>query len=111
MEGIKTRGDNHYRQEKETQCRHCADAWSPGHQCHKPQSYAYEMENRSKSSNTYADNQKKKKNICHLCGDDWTLSHKCRNNETIQCKIINEKEVQVSTQETSPDSNTNTKSK
>ena len=61
LEGIKTRGDNHYRQEKETQCRYCVDTWSLGHQCHKPQSYAYEMENRSKSSNNYADNRKKKK--------------------------------------------------
>ena len=51
LEGIKTRGDNHYRQEKETQCRYYAYTWSPGHQCHKPQSYAYEMENSSKSEN------------------------------------------------------------
>ena len=109
-EGIKTRGDNHYRQEKETQCRYCADTWSPGHQCHKPQSYAYEMENRSKSSNSYADNRKKKKNICHRCGVGWTPGHKCRNNETIQCKIINGKEVQVSAQDTSSDSNTDTES-
>ena len=89
LEGIRTRGDNH--------------------QCHKPQSYAYERENRSKSSNSYSDNRKKKKNICRRCGDDWT-SHKCRNNQTIQCKIINGEEVQVSTQETSFDSNTDTKS-
>ena len=55
------------------------------------------MENRSKSSNGYSDNKKKKKkNICHRCGDDWTPGHKCRNNETIQYKIINGKEVQVS---------------
>ena len=64
LEGTKTRGDNHYRQEKETQCRYCADTWSPSHQCHKPQSYAYEMENSLKSSNIYSDNRKKKKNIC-----------------------------------------------
>ena len=50
--------------EKETQCRHCEDNWSPSHQCHKPQSHAYEMENWSKSSNSYYDNRKKKKNIC-----------------------------------------------
>ena len=30
----------------------------------KPQSYAYEMENMSKSSNNYSDNRKKKKKIC-----------------------------------------------
>ena len=62
------------------------------------------------SSNSYADNIKKKKNICRRCGDDWTPGHKCRNNETIQCKIINGKELQVSVQETSSDSNTDTKS-
>ena len=66
LEGIKTRGDKNYQQEKETQCRYYADTWSPSHQCHKPQSYAYEMENRSNSSNSYADNRKKKKNICLL---------------------------------------------
>ena len=65
------------------------------------------MENRSKSSNGYSDNKKKKKkNICRRCGDDWTHGHKCRNNETIQCKIINGKEVQVFAQETLSDSNT-----
>ena len=80
LEGIKTKGDSHYQQEKETQCRYCTDTWSPCHQCHKPKSYGYEMENRSKSSNGYFDNKKKKKkNICHQCGDDWTPSHKCRN--------------------------------
>ena len=105
LEGIKTRGDNHYRQEKETQCRYCADTWSPGPQCYKPQSYAYEMENRSKSSNSYVDNRKKKKSICCQCGDDSTPGHKCRNNETIQCKIINGKEVQISAKEVSSDSN------
>ena len=60
LEGIRTRGDNRYRQENETQCRYCEDTWSPGHQSHKHQSYAYEMENRSKSSNSYSDNRKKK---------------------------------------------------
>ena len=70
------------------------------------------MENRSKSSNGYSDNKKKKKkNICRRCSDDWTLGHKCRNNEIIQCKIINGKEVQVSVQETSSDFNTDTESK
>ena len=78
LEGIRTRGD--YRQEKEAQCRYCENTWSPGHQCHKPQSHAYEMENRPKSSNNYSDNRKKKKNICRRCGDDWNPSHKCRNN-------------------------------
>ena len=68
------------------------------------------MENRSKSSNSYADNRKKKKNICRRCGDDWTPGHKCRNNETIQFKIINGKEVQVFAQETLSDSNTDTES-
>ena len=106
LEGIKTRGDNHYRQEKETQCRYCANTWSPGHQCHKPQSYAYEMENRSKSSNIYTDNRIKKKIICRGCGDDWSPGHKCRNNEAIQCKIINGKEVQVFAQDTLSNSNT-----
>ena len=80
---MKTRGKNHYRQEKETQCRYYADTWSPGHQCQKPQSYAYVMENGSQSSNGYSDNRKKKKNICHRCGDDWTPGHKCWNNQTI----------------------------
>ena len=61
LEGIKTRGNKHYRQENETQCRYCENNWSPGHQCHKPQSYAYEMENRSKSSNSYSNNGKKRK--------------------------------------------------
>ena len=37
FEGIKTRDDNHYRQEKETQYRYCEDTWSPDHQCHNPQ--------------------------------------------------------------------------
>ena len=47
LEGItKIRVDNNYRQEKETQCRCCENNWSSGHQCHKPQSYAYEIENR-----------------------------------------------------------------
>ena len=64
LEGIKTRGDNHYQKEKETQCRYCEDNWSPDHQCHKPQSYAYEIENRLKISNNYSDNRKKKKNTC-----------------------------------------------
>ena len=31
LEGIKTKGDSHYRQEKETQCGYYADTWSPGH--------------------------------------------------------------------------------
>ena len=62
-----------------------------------------------KSSNSYSDNKKKKKkNICRRCGDDWTPGHKCRNKQTIECKIINGKEVQVSTQEVSSDSNTDT---
>ena len=61
LEGIKTRGDNPYRQEKETQCRYCADTWSPNHQCHKPQSYAYEIENRLNSFNSYSDNKKRRK--------------------------------------------------
>ena len=63
LKGIKTRGDNNYRQGKETQCRYCENNWSPSHQCHKPQSYAYEIENRLKTSNSYSDN-KKKKNTC-----------------------------------------------
>ena len=62
LEGIKTRGDNHYRQEKETQCRYCEDNWTLSHQCQKPQSYSYEIENRLKTSNSYSDNRKKKKN-------------------------------------------------
>ena len=37
LEGIKIRGNNHYRQEKETQCRYCEDNWSPGHQFHRAQ--------------------------------------------------------------------------
>ena len=69
------------------------------------------MENRSNSSNSHAGNRKKKKNICHRCDDDWTPGHKCRNNEIIQCKIINGKEVQVFAKEVSSDSNTDTKSK
>ena len=60
LEGIKTRGDSHYRQEKETQCRYCENNWSFGHQCHKTQSYAYEIENRSKTSNSYSDNKRNK---------------------------------------------------
>ena len=80
---IKKISDKNYRQGKETQCRYWENNWSLDHQCHKPQSYSYEMENRSKSSNSYADNRKKKKNICHRCDDDWTPGHKCRNNETI----------------------------
>ena len=56
LEGIKIRGDNHYQQEKATQRRYCATTWSPDHKFHKPQSYSYEMENRSKSSNSYSDN-------------------------------------------------------
>ena len=106
LEGIRTRGDNHYRQEKETKCRYCEDTLSPDHQCHKPQSYAYERENRSNSSNSYYDNRKKNKNICHRCCDYWTLGHKCRDNQTIHCRIINGKEVQVFASETSSDSNT-----
>ena len=105
LEGIKTKGDNNYRQGKETQCKYCENNWSLGHQCHKPQSYANEIKNRSKSSNNYSDNRKKKKNTCRRCSDDRTPCHKCRNNETIQCKIINRKEVQVSAQETSSYSN------
>ena len=67
LEGIKTKWDSHYWQEKETQCRYYADTGSPGHQCHKPQSYTYEMENRSKSSNGYSDNKKKnKKNMSSM---------------------------------------------
>ena len=31
LEGIKTRGDNNYRQGKETQCIYCENNWSPGH--------------------------------------------------------------------------------
>ena len=54
--------------------------------------------------------EKKKKNICRQCGDDWTPGHKCRNNQIIQCRIINGKEVQVSAPEISSDSNTDTKS-
>ena len=69
LEGIKTRGDNHYRQEKETQCRYCEDNWSPSHQFQKSQSYAYEIENRSKTSNRYSDNRKNKKNTCPRCSD------------------------------------------
>ena len=65
LEGIRTRGDNHYRQENETQFRYCEHTWSLVHQCHKTQSHSYEMENRSKSSNSYYDNIKMKKNICH----------------------------------------------
>ena len=61
LEGIKTRGDNNYRQGKETQCRYCENNCSPHHQCHKAQSYAYEIENRSKTSNSYSDNRKQKK--------------------------------------------------
>ena len=76
----------------------------------KPQSYAYEMENRSKSSNNYSDNRKKKKDICHHCGDDLTPSHKCMNNQTIQCRIVNGNEVHVSAPEILSDSNSNTKS-
>ena len=53
----------------------------------------------------------KKKNICHRCGDDLTLGDKCRNNQTIPCRIINGKEVQVSAPEISFDSNTDTNSK
>ena len=68
------------------------------------------MENRSKSSNNYSDNREKKKNICRQCDDDWTLGHKCRNNQTLQCRIINGKEVQVSAPEISSDSNTDTES-
>ena len=56
MEGIKTRGDNNYRQGKETQCRYCENNWSPRHQCHKPQSHAYEIENRLKTSTKYSNN-------------------------------------------------------
>ena len=49
---------------------------------------------------------RKRKKTCRRCGDDWTPGHKCRNNETIQCKIINGKEVQVCAKEVSSDSNT-----
>ena len=70
LEGIKTRDNNNYRQENETQCRYCGNNWSPSHQCHKPQSYAYEVENRSKMSNSYSNNRKNKKNTCRRCGDD-----------------------------------------
>ena len=38
------------------------------------------------------------------------LGHKCRNNQTIQCIIINGKEVQVSKSEILSDSNTDTDS-
>ena len=31
LEGIKTRGDNNYRQGKETQCRYYKNSWSHGH--------------------------------------------------------------------------------
>ena len=110
LEGIKTRGDNHYQQEKETQYRYYANTWSTDHQCHKPQSYSYEMENISKSSNSYVDNRKKKKNICRQCGDDWTPGHKRRNNQIIKCIITNGEEVQVSAPEISSDSNTDTDS-
>ena len=51
-----------------------------------------------------------KKNTCRQCGDDWTPGHKCRNSQTIQCRIINGKEVQVFAQQISSDSNTNTES-
>ena len=61
------------------------------------------------SRNNPRDN--KKKNICRRCGDDWTHGHKCKNNEIIQCKIINGKEVQVSAQDTSSNSNIDTESK
>ena len=101
LEGIKTRGDNNYRQEKETQCRYCGNNWSPGHQCHKPQSYAYEVENRSKMYNRQFNNRKKKKNTCPPCSDDWIPNHKCRDRQTVHCKIINGKEVQVSAEEIS----------
>ena len=36
LEGINTRGDNNYHQEKETQCRYCENTRSPDHQRHKP---------------------------------------------------------------------------
>ena len=64
LEWIKTRGDNNYRQEKETHCRYCEYNWSPDHQCHKPQSYTYEIENRS--SNNYSDNRKKEKHMSSM---------------------------------------------
>ena len=37
LEGVKTRVDNNYRKEKETQCKYCGNNWSLGHQCHNPQ--------------------------------------------------------------------------
>ena len=64
LEGIKKRGHNHYRQDKETHYRYCENNWALGHQCHKPKSYSYEIENRLKTSNRYSDNRKKKKNTC-----------------------------------------------
>ena len=41
--------------------RYYEDNWSPSHQCHKTQSHAYEIENRSKTSSSYSDNRKRRK--------------------------------------------------
>jgi hypothetical protein len=73
---------------------------SLGHKCNNRKSYKYEDERELDTSIINSDEEEKRKDKnCHRCGENWVLGHICVSNHLYHCKIINGKEVEVSTEE------------